>query len=391
MNLKEKLRGIKVAKPGATPLWAGPSGEGRNGGVTFSLLGKFLACRARFKVQAVDGLKPHQTFSHKAEYGQMWHTCEEHYAAGNGWQAALATFTAALTKQYPLEGAQVSKWSAVCRQAFPVYLNYWQGEEKRNKVAHLYQEKVFDLPYRLPSGRVVRLRGKMDGVDLLEKDPPGTYLFETKTKGNVDEGLLQRQLLFDLQTMLYLVVLDTWQELPHKLRGVRYNCIRRPLSGGKGTITQRKPTRGSKCGKCKGNGYGPAGIPRTCPKCRGQGRTGGKPGETATAYYDRLGGIIAASPSDYFYRWHVAVTPLDLQRFKDTFLNPVLEQMAWWYDTVVLGKTVPLPAYAATWRLPYGVRSYVDEAGDLDVAEHLTSGSTVGLRRVDTLFPELEV
>ncbi len=42
------------------------------------------------------------------------------------------------------------------------------------------------------------------------------------------------------------------------------------------------------------------------------------------------------------------------------------------------------------WRHPFGSINWVDEAGETELDEYLDSGSTVGLRRVTNLFPELQ-
>jgi hypothetical protein len=77
----------------------------------------------------------------------------------------------------------------------------------------------------------------------------GIYLFDNKTKGEIEPEELKRQLHFDMQTMIYLVALieksrdDDWPNQGKSLykmpiKGVRYNVIRRPLSGGRGNIKQ---------------------------------------------------------------------------------------------------------------------------------------------------------
>ena len=73
----------------------------------------------------------------------------------------------------------------------------------------MLQEQVCDVPYNLPSGRVVRLRGKFDSVDLIDG---GIYLQENKTKGDIDKIQVERQLSFDLQTLMYSVALHKMKE-----------------------------------------------------------------------------------------------------------------------------------------------------------------------------------
>lgn len=201
---------LGTAKPPAPrpPLWKGPQAEGPLGGVTFSSLAKFLQCRERFRVTMIEGLKPEEGFQKAIEYGQCWHTCEEALAAGLPWEPPLKEYAAGLCRKYPLAQEQVQHWFDVCRTQFPLYVEHWGKHPDVTSRTPLMQEQVFDVRYTLPSARVVRLRGKFDAVDLVgEGKDAGVFLFETKTKGDIDEQATQRQLSFDMQTMLYLTVL----------------------------------------------------------------------------------------------------------------------------------------------------------------------------------------
>ena len=178
----------------------------------------------------------------------------------------------------------------------------------------------------------------------------------------------------------------------NQLAGVRYNVIRRPLSGGLHSITRRKGTKGTKCSKCKGTGkehlkgYG---FNDLCSKCKGAGRIGGRPEEAKDAFYARLGNVIREHPGDFFYRWNVRVTPGDVERFRRECLDPILENMLDWYQMIT---SFPDPWQAIQgihWRHPYGAVNQIDQGYSSDVEEYLKDGSTVGLTRTDTVFPEL--
>ncbi len=331
MSLADFLRNAKIKspKPRSEPLWKGPEVDG----ITFSLLNRFLQCRERFRLYVVEGLRPADTFNHRIEYGNMWHVCEEALASERShfgevvgttlWEDNLREYAQELCQRYPLEQSQIDHWYNVCKTQLPLYVKYWSKHPDVKERTPLLQEQVFDVPYKLPSGRTVRLRGKWDAVDLIGKGKgAGVFLQENKTKGQIDEGQIKRQLTFDLQTMLYLVALQNidedvrWFEMPagsamlardKPLLGVRYNVVRRPLSGGKGSIVQHKgkPARKLKSGK-------------TSPA---------KPAETKESYYGRLKTIIAESPAEYFMRWQVLVSPADIQRFRRECLDPILEQL----------------------------------------------------------------
>jgi hypothetical protein len=155
------------------------------------------------------------------EYGNMWHVCEEAFAATpptdsrefsdgdyQSWESALKGYARELSRQYPSDREEIDKWYNVCRMQFPLYVRHWQEHPDVLARTPLLQEEAFDVPYCLPSGRTVRLRGKWDSVDLVEKGTnQGVWLMENKTKGDIDETALQEQVSWDLQVMLYITAL----------------------------------------------------------------------------------------------------------------------------------------------------------------------------------------
>lgn len=370
--------------PKREPAWKGPEQDG----ITFSLLSKFLTCRERFRVMTIEGWRPARRFSHQVEYGNMWHVCEEEHAAGRPWEPKLVEYARKIMSVYPLDQERIDHWYNVCKVQFPVYVEYWSKNDEVRDRTPLLQEQVFDVPYKLPSGRTVRLRGKWDSVDLIGKGKTaGIFVQENKTKGDVDIERIQRQVSYDLQTMIYLVALNEWinenaqddpgfaEEFGKPILGVRYNVVRRPLSGGEGSIVQRK---GSK---------------NVAP-------------ESKEEFYARLRGVIDGTgkktngenyegPGYWFHRWTARVTDTDVARFREKTLDPILEQLCCWYENVsdplVSDAAMSLvPAWAQNWVHPFGVTNSIDEYGYSDLDEYLLSGSTVGLERVDELFPELK-
>lgn len=330
------------------PVWKGPEVDG----ITQSLLSKFLGCKERFRLRVIEGLKPHEQFSAALTYGNMWHECEEALAGCKNWKAKLAEYCQELLKEYPQNRADIVKWHAACLTQFPHYIEYWEEHEDVKERKPMLEEYTFCVPYKLPSGRVVKLRGKFDSVDIVGKK---VWLQENKTKGQINGDWLSRQLTFDLQTMMYLVCLKQYlriEKKTFKVAGVRYNVVRRPLSGGKGTIRPRKATKN-------------------------------KPAETQEEYWARLEEYFVEDPSYWFMRWNVEVTNADLTKFKNEFLNPCLEHLCLWYDCVTDGG----PNSFLNYRTPYGVNTEI-RGGEIE--EYLMTGSTSGLRKVENLFPELE-
>jgi hypothetical protein len=379
------LSPIKPPKPKkSSALWRGPEEDG----VTFSLLSRFLVCRERFRLLVCEGLKPVDSFNHRLGYGDMWHVCEEALAANLRWEAALETHVKRLFRAYPMQAEQIDHWYNVCKVQFPIYIDYWSKHPDVLNRTPLMQEQEFCVRYRLPSGRSVKLRGKWDSVDLIGDAPScGVYLQENKTKGDIREVQLVRQLTFDLQTMIYLVALQEEQrrlddstiknrlsyrdpsDPKHRyfypILGVRYNVVRRPLSGGKGSIVQHKPSKSNPSGESKEH------------------------------FYARLqNDYIKAEPQTYFMRWKVEVSEGDVAAFRKQTLDPILEQLIDWYQWVTTSTDPFTPGHQMTgtyhWRHPFGVYNPLDEGGSSDVDEFLTSGSEVGLTRVDNLFPELK-
>lgn len=108
-------------------------------------------------------------------------------------------------------------------------------------------------------------------------------------------------------------------------------------------------------------------------------------------FVDRVGANIARSPEESFFRWNVELMPTDLPRFKDKCLFPILENLCWWWDEVSgAGHQHTDVAPPANWIHPFGVRNILDEGGSTDLDEMILTGGSIGLRRVDNLFPELK-
>lgn len=365
----------------ATPLWRGPEKDG----ITFSLLCRFLCCRERFRILVIEGLKPVDYFNHKVEYGNMWHVCEERFAKYGGdmnWREGVSFYAKSLCRKYSLQQEQIDHWYNVCKIQFSSYISYWANHPDIINYAPLIQEQVFDVPYKLDDGRIVRLRGKWDSVDLVGRGKDaGIYLQENKTKADINETKMVRQLTFDLQTMIYLIALQRdydsltsnlkipddpyWNDLlgTHssrmpKIHGVRYNVVRRPLSGGKGSIVRHKATKNQL-------------------------------EETKEHYYNRLSVIIRESPEDYFMRWKIEVSSDDIEKFRKTCLDPILAQLCDWWQCISGGEVSPHSSRYQNYRHPFGVYNVLDEGGSSDLDEYLATGSEIGLRRVDNLFSEL--
>lgn len=364
--MRKKLEKSKerVARSNGS-VWKGPYEDG----VTQSLLAKFMICRERFRLLTVEGLRPVRDFNPTIEFGQMWHVCEEALGQNKSWEQPLREYAKELIDKHRTQQEQIEKWYEICRRTFPIYLRHWEKHKDTKSRTPVVHEEVFDIPYKLPDRRTVRLRGKWDGVDIIGKGKrAAVYLQENKTKGNIDEQAVSRQLTFDLQSMLYLTALRQWlpgsgtaaATLP--VGGVRYNVVRRPLGGGRHSIRQHKPTKSN---------------PR---------------GETKKGFYHRLAGLIASEPEYFFMRWRVEVPDHDLDRFERRCLQPLLMQMCSWWETLERHEFDVERVFTSGqhWQHPYGLYNPLNEGKTVDIDEYILNGNKAGLEQVTTLFSELQ-
>jgi hypothetical protein len=146
-----------------------------------------------------------------------------------------------------------------------------------------------------------------------------------------------------------------------KVKGVRYNVIRRPLSGGKGSIKQKMVD-----GKM----------------------------ETDVEYYGRLQQYFIDEPEEWFIRFKVEINQKDIGTFKQQFLNPILEQLCDWWEQCQENNG---DMFSNRWRNnslhyrhPLGLKNMVSERNKSDYQSYMETGNEVGLQRVKMLFRELQ-
>jgi hypothetical protein len=427
MALKKVLADTPLTLPSNQgPVWKGPSVDG----ISQTLLSRYLSCAERFRVSAIDGLQVTPTFNNRLEFGNMWHAAEEAFAEhGNApsqknpaqpaWQRSLLDYGNELGARYPTQLMQIVHWLTVTEALFPAYIAYWSKHPDTLNRTPLLQEERFAVPYKLPSGRTALLRGKWDSVDLVsnlaikagdtyynsagEKKVASAYyakqmkgvgsvndgiwLMENKTKSVIDVQKINRQLRFDLQSMLYLVALtqvienedpdtevgERFQFPTKNIKGVRYNVIKRSTH------------------------------------------------KTADSMMKKVNEDIRdGRAGEWFSRWNVEIDSRDLQVFKTKALDPILDNLLddyeWWkwcYENK--GKTlgrdnaktgerafpignlydnesrrIRFPHHQRRhFIMPYIGYNPLSEGGESDLDNYLFTGSEIGLQRVDTLFPEL--
>lgn len=381
-----------------TPFWKGPDVDG----ITQSLLGRFLECRERFRLKVVEGLIEDEGFSRPLGFGNLWHAAEEARLGGHDWLQAVQKYRRKLDLRYPNDAAEVMKWYKVCAVTFPIYLEYWSKHKDESKAKPILEEISFAVPYTLPSGRSVLLRGKWDALRLLDlpkSKKQGIYIKEHKTKGEIDEEGILKTLGFNFQTMMYQIALRTWTQTflskavfnertypsPEKATllvkalqkgllpaGVLYNVVRRPLAD-RYAIKQRKT-------------------------------------ESIDQFYQRLGQTIREDSftkgkpkqkSNYFMRWKVEITDEDIEEFKLKTFHPILESLWDWWEWIRVDPFNPwnrtedrmacanLSGHSPHFQAPWGVHNSLAGGFRGSYFELLTSGRDYGLIKSETLFPEL--
>lgn len=385
------------------PCWKGPYVDG----VTQSLVSKFLTCRHRFWLYAICGAVDQQGLNIPLVYGDAYHNALETYAFGKVPAAKagerIKDYFHTLSKTYPQRTNQIGEWSRICYDQFLAYCKHWEQEDQGFE--SFMAEETFNVPYTLPSGRVVRTRGKFDGGVIsgtLSKH--SRLLAEHKIKGEVEATYLGATLTQNMQCMFYMPPLYQKMDAEGQPRpdGVLYNVIQRPLAGRKHSIKQKKGRK---------------------VKVKGTNTFEIKGAETMEQYHRRVAALYPAHPDDFFYRWRVSISEAEVTRFQKESLDPILESLCDWWDSiqgdpfnpweVIDIKQVTSYDYAPKefggmetisrtreekkvsrnkhhYRRPFGIYDKMAKGLVGDYQDYLTKGDKSSLQRITTVFPELE-
>lgn len=298
-SMYQSSRGRRRGNARKSSLW-----DLERDGVTFSMLSKFVGCRERFRLSAVEGWTS-RAFAVPLEFGSCFHNCLEFLQDG-GRPENLYEVTEAY-KHSKLkdpnnalndeDSIELERLLGTVEIVVLKYMEYWnevpsfqQGKRRAydRDFKYLYQEETFNVSHILPTGRNIRLRGRWDAV-LRHPFSGSPVLQENKTKGMIDEQGLLEGLKKDLQTQFYLWTLYlTLGKIPTH---ILYNVIRRP-------------------------GLRP------------------RSGEPLKDFLNRVDEDIDKRPSHYFMRWVVDIERKDLEDFVERTLNPLLLQVSEWWDSV---------------------------------------------------------
>jgi len=378
-------------------LWTGPYEEG----ISFSLLSKFLVCRHRFYLKTITGVEEDEGFNHKIEYGSMFHcmietlgdykTKQEAFEAKD---AAVDKYCQSLIQKYPESEAEIIKWKIICKGQYRIYYDYWTTHRQWKGIKRVFHELDFKIPYKLPSGRTINMRGKIDGGVL----PGASFMIEeTKTKGRIDDQGIGRTLKQNLQTMFYRTA---WEQIVTQDPSYVFELV----DSGKVIAPKDFKTRIAKNGKikpCAGVAYNVIRRPLSDFRSIRQ-----KKAETDAQFLKRLNEKIAEDPAYNFMRWRVRIKKDEVTTFQQTCLDPILEQLCDWWEWVAADpedpfripttvhdmkpSTIAIPGGGIHWQAPFGVYNGMYDGYRGDYYDFLTTGSTKNLVEITNLFPELE-
>lgn len=284
MTARQKKPSPKSVAP--SPSWT------LDHGVSYSLLSRFINCRERFRLYAVEGAREEKSSKTAMDWGTYFHELIELQAKNPNLNPA------AIIKKTKRTITGLDK--KVANLIFEQYTN-WYEEEKHHYFA---QEQVFDEDYRLPNGRVVRLVGKTDEI-ILNKD--GSLMIqENKTKEKFDIRKIEQSIPHDLQSLMYAICIQ--QKFKRRVNGIVYNVIRKPSHKPKKitfTKTQMKEN----------------------PKLKSRM-------ETEAEFLKRLSSEIEENGSHFFHRWQFHLTEEHVERWRRQVFDPLLTQLCLWWDSV---------------------------------------------------------
>jgi hypothetical protein len=352
-----KAVGKKVARSRAKRKKQIPFRNIDTNGVTYTFLANFLQCRETARLEYVEGLTQSGMIG-PLEFGQLFHLGFELLAGGRP-----ATDIVKITDAYVKNRISQEKWKSkdrteitrlkmICDLMFPLYADYYQsplsptsgdptprGIEFHDTTTNVDQERPFVLTHTLPvSGRTIPINGRFDGI-LRVGAPQDLWLMENKTKSQIDSDGLTSYLPFDIQTMLYCYALET--EYQERVAGIVYNVVKRPSH-------RFNPEK-----------------------------------ESLDQHANRVAAVVAENPHEFFQRWHVELGANDVNDFVEQRLNPVLEQVLIWWDSIKDKPFDPFVNRDGTRNIHHFVNpeGLYTKYGKSRYFELLTRGSMFGLKR----------
>lgn len=313
-------------------------------GISQSLLNRFMGCRERFRLYAVEGLREFGTKT-AMDFGSAFHDLLE-IASKHPHKTPEAVITHYRRSKKSKRVSLQDKDMLLCFLLFERYCWFFSETTYR----YLDQEAVFRVPYKIRGYRSVDLRGRFDGI--IQRDDGSIWIEEHKTKGQVNTDQLDATIPYNLQTMLYAVAAEKHYKRP--VSGIVYNVIRVP---------------GQKQGK----------------------------NETVMELLERIDEEIIKNPKYYFYRWQLPIDRAHMDRWKRMTFDPLIISVIQWWESVKndpfspweiendQGEAVPNPHH---WQRPFGVYDSLTN-GVGDYFNLLTRNVSVGITKDNKPFQEL--
>lgn len=264
-------------------------------GISYSLLSRFVNCRERFRLYAVEGVREGGRSSSKAsmDWGTYFHELIELHAK-HPHISAQEIFRMAKRK-LPLEERKIAQI------VFTEYVEWFKDET----FSYFGQEVVFDEMYALPNGRKVRLVGKTDEI-IMNDDGVSLMIQENKTKERIDEYKIESGIAHDLQSLMYAVCIS--QKFKRPVNGIVYNVIRKPTHRPKKIVPTKTQLKEDPTLKTR---Y-----------------------ENQTEFLERLKSEIKEDPAHFFLRWELALPEDHVERWRRSTFDPLLMQLVMWWDSV---------------------------------------------------------
>lgn len=306
-------------------------------GVTQGSISRFLECREQFRLRYVFGWQTKARATTTA-FGSAFHDILAHVQFKNlPVDKAVRRYLKGMGDLAPTQREAVTLMLAEVQLIIELYLEHYKKEHAKWKFVGREQE--FCIGHDFGADReIIPLRGVFDGI--FEKNKC-LYLLETKTKGRIDELTLQGMLHKDVQTQLYLYVMSKLYP-DKKIDGVCYDVVRNPQL---------------RIGKT----------------------------ESLKNYLKRLKSDIKKRPDWYFVRLQVTMLPQDTEKWVKTFLNPVLTQIANWWDAIGSDPNNPWGKAEHF----YNPGAFVNQYGRSDLFDAVTTDQYFSLERRGVPYPEI--
>ncbi len=281
-------------------------------GLSVTAVEKWLDCKEQFRMERVQGYRAFKG-SAAIDFGELWHwLLGRHYSAKHrraanpmkDLEAGIALYNSQYLRDNPnlpdKRREEMDFGYLKTKALWPVYLEKYGEVDAEMKWVDV--ERNFEFGFSLPPisrsirdagrtvevelcpGCVVPFRGIFDGV---YRRKGRLWLFETKTKSQINEEELEDTMHLDLQVMTYLYAI--YREFKEWPEGVTYNVIRNPAS----KVSEAK-------------------------------------GETKDAFVERLEGTIRKEEDHYFKRWDMHVDQKDVEKFVDKQFEPILRDIQGW-------------------------------------------------------------